>query len=175
MIEDLLAKLKQEAIAEASHKAWCDEQLHVNKLQSEIDDLSAKIVDLGSSITTLAEEQAELTKGMAERTQQRNDEHAENTATIADAAAGAEAVQRALVILKEFYSGQAFLQQAQEPEMQAYTGMHGSKEGVLGMLEVIATDFARLKADTETTEHAASTDYDKYMKDSETSKQQKHE
>merc|ERR1719401_16574 len=186
MIEDLLAKLKADASAEASHKAWCDEQLHdnkikrnkktaqVNKLQSEIEGLSAKIADEGASITTLTEEQADLTKGMAERTQQRNDEHAENTAAIADAAAGAEAVQRALTILKEFYASQSFLQQAQEPEMQAYKGMQNGKTGVLGMLEVIATDFARLKADTETAEAAALADYEKYMKESEALKQQKH-
>merc|ERR1711972_228095 len=130
--------------------------------------------DEGASITTLTEEQADLTKGMAERTQQRNDEHAENTAAIADAAAGAEAVQRALTILKEFYSSQSFLQQAQEPEMQAYKGMQNGKTGVLGMLEVIATDFARLKADTETAEAAALADYEKYMKESEALKQQKH-
>merc|ERR1719330_310121 len=187
MIEELLAKLKAEAISEATHKAWCDEQLRdnklkrnkktaqVNKLQAEIDDLSAKIVDMGTSIATLADEQAELTKDMAERTQQRQDEHKENTATVVDAVAGADAVQRALTILKEFYSGQAFLQQAQEPEMQAYKGMQGGKKGVFGMLEVIAADFARLKADTETAEHAAAKEYEAFMAEAEKSKQQKHE
>merc|ERR1719336_445287 len=32
MVEDLIAKLKAEAAAEAAHKAWCDEQLKANKL-----------------------------------------------------------------------------------------------------------------------------------------------
>merc|ERR1719424_1221703 len=35
MIKDLVAKLKEEAAAEADHKAWCDEQLHDNKIKRE--------------------------------------------------------------------------------------------------------------------------------------------
>merc|ERR1719262_1278079 len=35
MIKDLVAKLKEEAKAEAEHKAWCDEQLHDNKIKRE--------------------------------------------------------------------------------------------------------------------------------------------
>merc|ERR1719188_1841422 len=138
MIETMLARLKEQAAAEADHKAWCDEQLKVNKLKrnkktakvnqlsAEIEDLSASIADMGASIDKLVKEQAELTKAMKEATTQREAEHAENTATIADAAAGTEAVRRATVILKEFYSSQgAFLQQV--PEMSSYKGMQSSK------------------------------------------------
>merc|ERR1719473_1839300 len=35
MIKDLVEKLKEEAKAEAEHKAWCDEQLHDNKIKRE--------------------------------------------------------------------------------------------------------------------------------------------
>merc|ERR1719162_2682407 len=35
MIKDLVAKLKEEAAAEAEHKQWCDEQLKDNKLKRE--------------------------------------------------------------------------------------------------------------------------------------------
>merc|ERR1719424_2769690 len=35
MIKDLVAKLKEEAAAEAEHKAWCDEQLKANKLKRQ--------------------------------------------------------------------------------------------------------------------------------------------
>jgi len=186
MIEGLLEKLKADAVSEANHKAWCDEQLQanklkrnkktaqVNKLQAEVDAMSSDIADMGASIETLLAEQAELTKGMGEATQLRQEEHKKNTEAIADATAGAEAVKQALVILKEFYSGQsAFLQQ--EPEMQAYKGMQSGKKGVLGMLEVIQADFVRLRADTQSAEHAAAAEYDTYMKESEAAKKQKHE
>merc|ERR1712008_393874 len=48
MIEELLAKLKEEAAAEADHKKWCDGELKANKLKREkqttaVDTLSAKV------------------------------------------------------------------------------------------------------------------------------------
>merc|ERR1719379_2698964 len=130
MIEDLIAKLKEEAAAEAEHKAWCDEQLHNNKLKrdkktakvekltAEIEVLTEKIASMAKKIAVLAKEQAELTKAMEEATAQRTEEKATNTEAMKDAAAGEEATKAALVILKEFYSSQAFLQQV--PEMAPY-------------------------------------------------------
>jgi len=186
MIESLLERLKEEAAAEAEHKAWCDEQLKANKLkrnkkeaqskqlQAEIDGLSANIEDMGATIDKLVKEQASLTKAMKEATEQRQAEHNENKATIADAAAGIEAVRKAITILKEFYSSQSsFLQQV--PEMAEYKGMQSSKGGIIGMLEVIETDFTRLKAETEAAEKTAAEEYSSFMEDSKASKLQKHE
>merc|ERR1719164_292112 len=88
MIKTLLARLKEEAAAEADHKAWCDDQLkknklkrnkktsEVEKLQSEIAVLASKIETMGERIKTLAEEQAALTKAMAEATEFRTKEKA---------------------------------------------------------------------------------------------------
>jgi hypothetical protein len=188
MIKDLLEKLKEEAAAEAEHKAWCDEQLHdnklkrnkqtaaVNKLIAEIEVTAGEIADLGASIDTLVTEQAELAKAMEEATAIREKEHAENTATIADAVAGQEAVKKALAVLREFYStqGPALIQKKQVPEMEAYYGMQNSKGGPIGMLEVILTDFARLQADTEAAETAAASEYATFMEDSKASKIAKH-
>merc|ERR1719399_678836 len=188
MIEDLIAKLKEEAAAEAEHKAWCDEQLHdnklkrekktsqVNKLTAEIEAKTEEIAAMAKKIARLAKEQAELTKAMEEATAQRTEEKASNTEAMKDAAAGEEATKAALVILKEFYASQAaLLQQQQVPEMAAYKGMQSAKGGVVGMLEVIVTDFARLFADTKAAETAAQTEYDGFMKDSKASKKAKHD
>merc|ERR1719213_1097737 len=93
-----------------------------------------------------------------------------------DAAAGEAATKAALVVLKEFYASQgSFLQQAQVPEMAAYKGMSSAKGGVVGMLEVIVSDFARLLADTKAAETAAATEYDSFMKDAKASKKAKHD
>ena len=43
---------------------------------------------------------------------------------------------------------------SQVPEMAAYSGMSSAKGGVVGMLEVIAADFARLREDTKGDEMA---------------------
>jgi len=186
MIEDLVKKLKEEAAAEAEHKAWCDEQLHdnkikrekktskVNKLTANIEALTEDIAAMGKKIERLAKEQAELTQAMNEATIQRQKEKATNTDTMKDAAAGEEATKAALVVLKEFYASQAsFLQQV--PEMAAYKGMSSAKGGVVGMLEVIVSDFARLHADTKASETAAAQEYDTFMKDSKASKKAKHD
>jgi len=192
MIEDLLEKLKAEAAAEADHKAWCDEQLKANKLKrnkrtaeankltAEIEGLTAQIQDMGANIERLAQEQQELTKAMAEATTLRESEHKENTQTIADAGAGVEAVKQALVVLKEFYASQAgaasFMQRRRQvPEMAEYKGMQSAKGGVVGMLEVIESDFARLKAETETSEAQAQSEYDHFMEVSTATKKAKHE
>jgi len=187
MIEDLVEKLKAEAAVEAEHKAWCDEQLKQNKLKrnkktaqvnslvAEIEGMEAEISDMGATIAKLAKEQAELTAAMSKATEVRDKEKAENLATIADAKAGFEATGQALVVLKEFYASQAASLLQQVPEMAAYNGQQSSNKGVVGMLEVIQTDFARLRAETETAEEAAATEYATFMKDSEASKKQKHE
>merc|ERR1719473_2597661 len=51
--------------------------------------------------------------------------------------------------------------------------MGGESGGVIGMLEVIETDFARLESDTAAGEAAAQTEYDAFMSDSKTDKDQK--
>merc|ERR1719446_1700868 len=105
MIEDLLAKLKEEAAAEAEHKKWCDEQLHdnkikrekktakVNKLIAEIESLTEDIATMAKQIQTLKDEQVELTMAMSKATTQRDTEKAANTDAMKDASAGEAATQ----------------------------------------------------------------------------------
>merc|ERR1719215_1445565 len=106
----------------------------------------------------------------------RDQEKADNLEAIQDGGAGAEAVRRAIVILKEFYSAQeSFVQTSQVPEMAAYNGMQSNKGGVIGMLEVIETDFLRLKADSEAAEKTAAAEHEEFMSKSQASKKQKHD
>merc|ERR1719253_1148225 len=190
MIKDLVAKLKEEAAAEAEHKQWCDEQLKsnklkrekktgkVNKLSATIDSLTETIASMGKKIATLSKEQADLTKAMGEATSQRQKEKTTNTATINDAAAGKEATKQALVVLRDFYASQASLLQKkgkQVPEMAAYKGMQSANGGVVGMNEVISSDFARLEADTKAAESTAAREYDGFMKDAKASQKAKHD
>jgi len=188
VIKDLVAKLKEEAAAEADHKEWCDGQLKANKIKREkktskvnkltatVDSLTESIKSMGEKIATLSKEQAELATAISEATAQRQMEKATNSDTIKDAAAGADATKQALVVLKEFYASQSsFLQDKQVPEMAAYKGMHSGNGGVVGMLEVISSDFSRLRADTTAAEGAAATEYNGFMKDAKASKKAKHD
>merc|ERR1712176_1069699 len=93
---------------------------------------------------------------------------------MADAAAGAEAVKSALVVLRDFYAAQdaSFAQQA--PEMASYGGMQSAKGGVVGMMEVIVSDFVRLGAETKAAETTAQAEYDTFTRDAKASKLAKH-
>merc|ERR1719238_1363732 len=54
-----------------------------------------------------------------------------------------------------------------------YTGMQGMKGGVVGMLEVIESDFARLESETAAAEATAQKEYEVFMSDSEIDKSAK--
>merc|ERR1719440_1101860 len=106
---------------------------------------------------------------MSKATTVRDKEKTSNTETMKDAQAGEAATQAALQVLKEFYASQgSFLQQV--PEMAAYKGMSSAKGGVVGMLEVITSDFARLYAGTKASEDAAAQEYSQFMSDASASK-----
>merc|ERR1712137_77289 len=66
-------------------------------------------------------------------------------------------------------------QQKKEPEIfdEPYKGMGGESGGVIGMLEVIESDFARLEAETKAAEEQAQKEYDEFMTDSEVDKTKK--
>jgi len=188
MIKTLLANLKAQAGAGTDRKAWCDEQTKSNKLvrerkesqlakvDSEIEAITASISSMTEQAEALAAEIAELTKSMSAATKQRGKEKAENAATIADAKAGADTTKQALKVLREFYSSQAGLLQqdsSQAPDIEKYGGMQGAKTGVVGMLEVIESDFRRLMTETKASEEQAASEYDNFMKDSEANKSTK--
>merc|ERR1719183_1716817 len=140
---------------------------------ASIEDLTAQIDTLSKKITTLLKEQEELTSAMNEATEDRMAEKKENEATIADAKAGSEAVKSALVVLRDFYSSQsAFVQQV--PEMKSYGGMASANGGVVGMLEVIVSDFVRLEAETKAGESQAAAEYDVFMREAKADKEAKH-
>jgi len=192
MIKDLIVKLMEEANAEADKKGFCDAELATNKQtreikQAEADELSAEIekgtalsAQLATEISDLSEAIAQLKKAMAEATELRAEEKEKNAAIVGDAKEAQTAVEAAIKVLKDFYdnpTGAALLQSMNQAaslaqEMKAaskepYTGMQSESGGIIGMLEVILSDFARLQTDTETAEDEAETAYTKFMNESE--------
>lgn len=188
MIKDLIVKLMEEANEEAEHKGWCDTELSTNEqtrkektqavetLHAEIDELEASIAKLTEDITELTQAVAELDAAMSKATKLRQEEKAKNTETIADSQEAQTAVAQALTVLKEFYAKAAEATSfVQQPEIfdEPYKGMQSENGGVVGMLEVIESDFARLEADTKAAEASAQKEYDEFMTDSEVDKTEK--
>jgi len=146
-------------------------------LTAEIDQLNASLAQLGEDITELSKSVAELDQAMATATKQRQEEKATNTETIQDASDAQTAVAQALVVLKEFYAkaaeATAFVQRQPDIFDSPYKGMGAENGGVVGMLEVIESDFARLEAETSSAEATGQKTYDGFMTDSKVDKAQK--
>jgi len=192
MIKDLIVRLMEEANEEAEHKGWCDTELSTNEqtrkekteavetLHAESDELEASIAKLTADVADLTVAVASLDAAMAESTTMRQEEKATNEATIKDSQEAQTAVAQALVVLKEFYDqageATALVQQKQEPPAifdAPYTGMGAESGGVVGMLEVIQSDFARLETETQSAEETAQKEYDEFMTDSKVDKASK--
>jgi len=195
LIKDLIVKLMEEANAEVEHKGYCDKELATNEhtrkekteavvmLTAEVDELTASIAALGEQIAELTKAISELDAAVAEATEVRGAEQSKNTETIKDAQGAQTAVAQALSVLNEFYAKAAeatSLVQTKgkraEPEIfsdEPYTGMGAESGGVVGMIEVIQSDFARLEAETSAAEAEASKQYDEFMQDSKMDKTQK--
>jgi len=187
LISELIERLMTEATNEATHKGWCDKELGQNKhtretKTAEVDTLTATIEGLESDIKSLKKDIAKKTgevedieAAVAEFTTKRQKEKAENEAAVKDAQEGQKAIANAIKVLKEFYAkaakATALVQQKPQPEVPEifegeYKGQQAAKGGVIGMLEVIESDFARLEADTTSAEAAAQNEYDEFMSDS---------
>jgi len=192
MIKDLITKLMEEANQEADHKGFCDQELSTNKqtrddksaladqLTSKIDELTSKEAKLSQDISDLNDAVSEINKAVKEATELRQKEKAANTVTIADAVAASDAVTKAIKVLKDFYAkaatATAFTQDAQAPPPtfdEPYQGMQSENGGVVGMLEVIQSDFARLEAETSSSEDEAATQHDTFLAESAQDKEVK--
>merc|ERR1712232_453870 len=110
---------------------------------------------------------AELRARMAEATSNRQDEKKTNAKTVADAKAAQGAVERAIQVLKDFYAKAAGGSFVQEAAKAPYTGMQTENGNVLGFLEVILSDFARLETETTSSEDQAQEQYSTFMDESE--------
>merc|ERR1719456_916093 len=178
MIKDMIVKLMEEATEESEHKGWCDTEMSTNKqtredkadqvstLTAESEELTAKIEKLATEMAELSDAIAAIDAAVAEATELRTKEKAKNEVTVAEA--------KALTVLNDFYAkaaeATAFVQGPAEDAPatfdKPYKGMGGESGGVIGMLEVIESDFARLEAETSTAESEAQAEFERFSDDS---------
>jgi len=177
LIKDLIQRLEANALAEAGTKSFCDENMaeataRRDKANAEIEVAVATIskltnekAQLESDIQDLKQAIADNLKALNEATELRESEKEENTATIETAAEGQAAVELALSILNQFYEN-AFIQTGYVPPNSDREGLtvadrapevfsgdyHGNQDaskGIIGLLDVILSDFVRTKTTTE--------------------------
>mmetsp|Transcript_40690 Transcript_40690/g.97598 ORF Transcript_40690/g.97598 Transcript_40690/m.97598 type:complete len:663 (+) Transcript_40690:94-2082(+) len=190
MIEGLITKLLEEANAEAEQHGWCSTELATNtqtreektsqveKLSAEVEERTAKSMKLKDTLSKIADGLRGLDQAMAEATEQRRTEKAKNKQTIDEAREAQKAVAQAIEVLKSFYAqAAASTEFTQGPEDDApefsgekSAGNQAGGGGVVAMLEVVLSDFARLESETHTEESTAAQEYEHFMSDSKEDK-----
>merc|ERR1719321_727635 len=183
LIEDMIAKLLKEAQEEATQKAFCDTEMGkskksqsektatLDKLQSRIDGASATIAELTEAVKTLQSEIKDIDSAQAEATKIRTAESTDNKKAIADFSQSADAVVKAMGVLKSFYEGTALIQTNSKTARPSFGGAKSDTgSSIISVLEVAESDFTRLLAETETAEDAAAEAYEKSTKENALSK-----
>merc|ERR1719436_181587 len=188
LITDLINKLQAEAAAEATEKAWCDEQMakteekkseleeDVAKLTAKIDTASAKSAELKDEVKQLQAELAALAKLQAEMDAIRSESHADYVQAKADLELGLEGVRKALSVLRDYYgsaaSAAAMLQDssAQPAKPELHTKALGAGGSIIDILEVVESDFATSLAKEEQEEADAQSEYDKTTQENSVTK-----
>jgi len=181
LIQELIERLVAEAGAEASQKAYCDEETKKNEdkkdeLTSDIDALTTKLDQAAARSANLKEQVAELQRELADlaKTQAEMDaaRKAENAAFLEakeDLTLGVSGVQQAIQVLRDYYgSSDAFVQQPEAPS--THESSTGAGNSIIGILEVIASDFSKNLAQEEVAEQEAQEQYDKTTQENKITK-----
>merc|ERR1719321_272905 len=115
LIQEMIAKLMKEAEAEASHKAYCDEEMgktkakkdelnaDIEKLTAKIDKATTKSADLKEQVKELQKELAELADTQAEMDKVREDSHTTFVEEQAEPTKGLDGIRKALEVLRNYY------------------------------------------------------------------------
>jgi chromosome segregation ATPase len=178
LIQELIERLMTQASMESNQKAWCDKSIgdaeqkrtyaaeKIAKLNGEMAELEALRDKLMEELETLATEIKDLKKAMKRAENQREEEKAENAATVEEAQSGLEAIEMAIDIMRKFYltsekaTVESFAQKQgpkeDAPETfgngEAYKGAQSDSTGIIGMMEVMQSDFQRTISETEKAE-----------------------
>jgi len=177
LITDMIEKLEEDSKADATQKAYCDKELaetsakkeeksaDIEKLATKIDSASANSKKLKEEVATLQKELAQLTRGQAEMDQVRAAEHSEFVANKAEMEKGLDGVKLALKVLNEYYSKQD----------KAHSSSDGASSGIIGLLEVVESDFSKGLSEMISTEETSQSEYDSETKQNEISKAMKEQ
>jgi len=164
-----------------------DEQAsRIEEYGAVLSEKRSEITQWTSEIEILSREIATLNAELQKATEMREEEKASNEKTIADSEAGEKSTKEAIDILTKFYESQEFVQKSAAafvpkkgdrdgntvndlaPKLSYggdYKGRDDVKKGIVGMLEVIKSDFERTKKLTTDTEEDEAKDHAEYEKD----------
>lgn len=176
LITDMIAKLEKEAGADATKKAYCDKELketnakklekstEIEMLGTRIEQQQAKSAKLKEEVATLENELSKLAKSQGEMDKLRSEEKEAFTSNKAEQEKGLEGIKMALKVLREYYAQDA-----------AHDSADGAASGIIGLLEVIESDFTKTLANLVGEEDSSAAEYETVTRKNEidrTSKEQ---
>jgi DNA repair exonuclease SbcCD ATPase subunit len=176
LIRDMIDRLEDEASADATQKAYCDKETSESneakedlsaaeeKLSLKIDQMTARKTKLREQVASLQNSLAKLSKSQADMDELRKEELAAYVQNKADLQQGIEGVKIALKVLREYYA----------KDDKAHDAADGGADGIVGLLEVIESDFSKGLAETVATEEGAKAAYEAETKENEIEKAAKN-
>jgi len=177
MISDMIEKLEQEQAEAAELKQWCDKEIAEStakkeeadalfqKLTTKFDKASARSKQLKGEVATLQKELAELADTQAEMDKIRADEKAVYEKNKPEMEQGLKGIKLALKILNDYYA----------KADKAHSSSDGAGSGIIGMLEVIESDFTKGLSEIVAAEQTAAATYDKETKENAIEKTTKNQ
>jgi uncharacterized protein YlxW (UPF0749 family) len=169
LIREMIVSLEAEADADAKHHAYCVKELKYNdqkkadrvaeieKLTTAIDSMSAKSAQLKEEVAQLEKELRDIAASQAEMDKIRAEEHETFLSNKADMEQGIKGVKMALKVLTEYYS----------KSDKAHVASEGAGEGIIGLLEVVESDFEKGLMDMVSEEDSSQAEYEKMTKENE--------
>jgi len=177
LIQDMIETLEKEAEADATEKAYCDKELaetnekkdakttEIKKLSTKIDQMTSRSAQLKGEVAELEKGLSALAKAQAEMDKIRLEEKETYAKAKAEMEEGIKGVQLALKVLRDYYGkGDA-----------AHASDEGGGAGVIGLLEVVESDFSKGLIEMTSTEEAAQAAYDQETKENEIEKATKEQ
>jgi len=182
LINDMIEKLLKEAQDEATHEAFCQEEMgktkksqdnkgmKLSKFTSRVDEASSKLAELQQGIKSLVAEISEIDMATAESTSIRTKEHDEFMKVSKDYKDSATAIAQAIEVLQSFYNGASFVQlksqtssrsKARARALATESGSGDAAAVIIGVLESSQEDFTNLLAEAEAAESEAQAAFDK--------------
>jgi len=182
LVQKLIERLIKESTAEATKKGYCDEELgmaykardfrleETQDLNQDIQQLELKRDELITEISMLTTALQKLRSNLQTARQDREKERNANHEAIREANEGFKGTTEAITILKVFYKQAAkatVFQQASPVDEDtsgagfagAYNGQQESSKAIIGLLEVIMSDFDRTSRVTESAEKKAQAEF----------------
>jgi len=175
LISQMIDTLEKEAAEDAQHKAYCDKELGENEAKesdkvSEVEGLTTKVDQGTTKSQELKQQVAQLEKALAALAQSQKDmdklreeEKAVYNRNRPEMEKGIEGVKAALKVLNDYYSG------------GGSSSGGGAANGIIGLLEVVESDFSKGLAEMISTEEAAAAEYESETKANEIDRTKKEQ